>query len=101
MDQRTVPHPLANPSPNCAPRGKSEACPPTPELATNFSQLGVRLPALVISPYAKPGYVSHEVHHSTSLTRFIEMLFDLWCNEMRKTRSVRGDDEYQDLRKAV
>jgi phospholipase C len=54
-----------------------QACPPTPELAGNFSQLGVRLPALVISPYAKPGYVSHEVHHSTSLTRFIEMLFDL------------------------
>lgn len=54
-----------------------EVCSPTPELATNFRQLGVRLPAVVISPYARPGYVSHEVHHSTSLTRFIEMLFDL------------------------
>jgi phospholipase C len=54
-----------------------EACPPTPELALDFSQLGVRLPAVVISPYSKPGYVSHEVHHSTSITRFVEMLFDL------------------------
>ncbi len=54
-----------------------EACPPTPELALDFSQLGVRLPAVVISPYSRPGYVSHEVHHSTSITRFVEMLFDL------------------------
>ena len=54
-----------------------EACPPSPELALSFSQLGVRLPAVVISPYSKPGYVSHDVHHSTSITRFVEMLFDL------------------------
>src|SRR5262249_6754642 len=43
----------------------------------DFSQLGIRIPAVVISPYAKPGYVSHVVHETTSITRFIEMLYDL------------------------
>ncbi len=54
-----------------------EACPPTPEQAPAFSQLGIRIPAVVVSPYSKPGYVSHAVHHSSSITRLIELLFDL------------------------
>jgi phospholipase C len=53
------------------------ACPPTPDAAPDFSQLGVRLPAVVVSPYSKPGYVSHVDHHSTSITRLIELLFGL------------------------
>ena len=54
-------------------------CPPTRDDQTirDFSQLGVRIPAVVISPYSKPGYVSHVAHETTSITRFIELLFDL------------------------
>jgi phospholipase C len=56
-----------------------QTCSPTtsPEDLANFSQLGVRLPAVVISPYSKRGYLSHIVHHSTSITRLIELLFNL------------------------
>jgi phospholipase C len=42
-----------------------------------FDRLGFRVPFIVISPYARPSYVSHEVHSLTSITRFIEALFDL------------------------
>jgi phospholipase C len=43
----------------------------------NFYELGVRIPMVVISPYARPGYVSHVVQEHTALTRFIETVFDL------------------------
>jgi phospholipase C len=42
-----------------------------------FFELGVRVPMLVISPWARPHYVSHVVEDHTALTRFIETVFDL------------------------
>jgi phospholipase C len=44
---------------------------------SNFTELGVRVPMIVISPYARRHYVSHVVHEHTSITRFIETVFDL------------------------
>jgi phospholipase C len=38
---------------------------------------GHRVPCLVISPYARAGYVSHELHSHVSLLHFAETLFDL------------------------
>ena len=37
--------------------------------------LGFRLPLIVISPYAKPGHVFHEVAEQASIPRFIEKVF--------------------------
>ena len=37
--------------------------------------LGFRLPLIVISPYAKPGYVFKEVSEHASIPRFIEKVF--------------------------
>src|SRR5262249_42978360 len=42
-----------------------------------FFELGVRIPLIVISPWARPHYVSHVTHEHTSILRFIETLFDL------------------------
>jgi len=39
--------------------------------------LGFRVPAIVISPYAKQGYVSHRVSEHASVPRTVETLFDL------------------------
>jgi phospholipase C len=39
--------------------------------------LGPRVPLLVISPYAKPGYVTHSVTDHTSVLKFIEMRYGL------------------------
>jgi len=37
--------------------------------------LGFRLPLIVISPYARPGFVFHEVAEQASIPRFIEKVF--------------------------
>ncbi len=42
-----------------------------------FFELGVRVPFVVISPWAKRHYVSHVVEEHTAITRFLELLFDL------------------------
>jgi phospholipase C len=42
-----------------------------------FDEYGVRLPFVVISPYAKPHYVGHLVYDHTSVLRFIEARFGL------------------------
>ena len=39
--------------------------------------LGLRVPLLVISPYAKAGYVSHQQYETASVLRFAEDLFGL------------------------
>jgi len=52
------------------------ACRPLPSKSP-FTQLGPRIPFVVISPWAKRNYVSHVVHDHTAITRFIEALFDL------------------------
>ncbi|MFZ0547809.1 MAG: alkaline phosphatase family protein [Candidatus Promineifilaceae bacterium] len=38
---------------------------------------GYRIPAIVVSPFARPGYVSHLLNSNISLMRFVEAIFDL------------------------
>jgi phospholipase C len=47
-----------------------------PELG-GFDRLGFRVPLILVSPYAKRHFVSHEVHSHTSILRFIEAKFGL------------------------
>jgi phospholipase C len=63
-----------------------EACPPDdhePRLSSGeptphrFDRLGFRVPLVVVSPYAKAGYVSHETTDLTSVLRLVETRFDL------------------------
>jgi len=42
-----------------------------------FDRYGIRVPAMVISPYAKKHYVSHTVYDHTSILHFIETRFGL------------------------
>jgi phospholipase C len=42
-----------------------------------FDRYGVRVPAIVVSPFAKAHYVSHVVYDHTSILRFIETRFGL------------------------
>jgi len=54
------------------------ACVPNDNLMNiEFDRMGFRIPIVIVSPWAKPHYVSHLVHETTSVTRFIEVLFDL------------------------
>jgi hypothetical protein len=52
------------------------ACPARPEDA-EFHELGIRVPLIAISPWARRHYVSHVQKEHTSITRFIEAIFDL------------------------
>ena len=42
-----------------------------------FDRLGIRVPFVVVSPWAKPGYVGHATYDHTSVTRFLEAKFRL------------------------
>ena len=48
---------------------------PPPQLG--FGGLGFRVPMLVVSPYARPGYVAHQQYEFGSILRFIEDTFHL------------------------
>ena len=42
-----------------------------------YEGFGFRVPVIVLSPYAKPGYVSHKRHEIASTLHFIEAVFGL------------------------
>jgi phospholipase C len=48
---------------------------PPPQL--DFTGLGIRVPAIVISPYAKKHYVSHTVYEFGSVLKLIEQAFNV------------------------
>jgi phospholipase C len=48
---------------------------PFPASCPSYDQLGFRAPLLVVSPFAKPAYVSHRVADHTSLLALIEKRF--------------------------
>ena len=43
----------------------------------DYTGLGFRVPLLVVSPYAKPGYVSHTPYEFASILKFVEQTFGL------------------------
>jgi phospholipase C len=42
-----------------------------------FDRYGVRVPLIVVSPYAKAAHTGHATYDHTSITRFIETRFEL------------------------
>jgi len=48
-----------------------------PEQIYNSYEYGFRVPLIVVSPYAKPAYVSHVNHDFGSILKFIETVFNL------------------------
>ncbi len=55
----------------------------------NSYELGFRVPLIVISPYAKQRYISHEQHEFGSILKFTEEAFNLGS---LGTTDVRADD---------
>lgn len=60
-----------------------KACPPdetapilgSNDSAGNFDEYGVRVPFIVVSPYAKRHHVSHTIYDHTSILRFVQARF--------------------------
>ena len=55
----------------------------------NSFELGFRVPLIVVSPYAKSGYISHEQHEFGSILKFVEEVFRV---KSLGTTDVRSDD---------
>jgi phospholipase C len=60
----------------------------TPTVLNSY-ELGFRVPMMVVSPYAKPGYVSHVSYEFGSILKFIEETFNLGS---LGTTDVRAND---------
>lgn len=60
---------------------------PSNDKDKEFFELGVRVPLVAISPWARRHTVSHVRHEHTSITRFIELLFDLPAMTKRDANS--------------
>ena len=50
---------------------------PVPPVYEDYDGLGFRVPLIVVSPYAKHGYVTHVQYETASVLRFIEDNFGL------------------------
>jgi phospholipase C len=48
-----------------------------PPLLLNQYEIGFRVPMIVVSPYAKPAYISHDFYEFGSILKFIENTFGL------------------------
>src|SRR6185369_4467428 len=67
----------------------NEACVARPDNPKDlpFVELGARVPLAVISPYARPHFVSHVVQDHTAVTRFIETVFGVTALTARDANS--------------
>jgi phospholipase C len=65
------------------------ACPPDPKsMLSGFERYGMRVPFVVVSPYARPHHVSHRVLSHTSLLRMVQVRFDLPALSARDANST-------------
>src|SRR5262249_5572635 len=64
------------PPPACVPDDIAPQLGPG-DTSAAFDRYGVRVPFVVVSPYARRHFVSHLVHDHTAILRFIETRFDL------------------------
>jgi phospholipase C len=60
----------------------------------DYAGLGFRVPMIVISPYAKAGYVSHTQYEFGSIIRFVEDVWDLGRLGTTDTRSTSIGDVF-------
>ena len=57
-----------------------DAVAPAARIATQpggYDRYGFRVPAVIVSPYARPDYVSHVVHDHTSILKLVETKWNL------------------------
>jgi phospholipase C len=82
-----------DPPPACVPDGLAPMIPDGGFQAA-FDQDGMRVPFFVVSPYAKRGYVSHQVTDHASILRFVEARFGLPAMTHRDANAVPPYDMF-------
>jgi phospholipase C len=71
---------------------------PPPQL--DYRGLGMRVPCLIISPYAKQNYVSHVQYEYGSILRFIEEVYGLSAGSIGPTSQGYTDSRAASLNDA-
>jgi phospholipase C len=79
-----------------------KACPPdaiqpildSGDVPGEFDRLGMRVPMIVISPFARRHYVSHHVYDHTSILRIIQARFELPALTVRDAHARPPDDMF-------
>ncbi len=72
--------------------------PEPPAYADNYG-LGMRLPLIIVSAYAKKGYVSHVHYEHGSILKFVEDQFRLERLSASDTRATSPEDDCFDFKK--
>ena len=67
---------------------------PVPPKMLDYDGLGMRIPMLIVSAYAKNGYVSHTHYEHGSILRFAEDTFGLAPLAASDTRATPPDDAF-------
>ncbi|HJT72242.1 MAG TPA: alkaline phosphatase family protein [Terriglobales bacterium] len=65
----------------------------TPGTICDFSYTGFRIPLVVVSPYARKNFVSHQVRDTTAILKLIETRFNLSALTKRDAAQVPMDDQ--------
>ena len=64
----------------------------TPGTVCDFSYTGYRVPLVVVSPYAKKNFVSHQMRDTTAIIKLIETRFGLSNLTLRDKAQIAMDD---------
>ncbi|PYY18737.1 MAG: hypothetical protein DMG60_07160 [Acidobacteria bacterium] len=67
--------------------------------AGDFTRTGFRIPLMVVSPYVKPHFVSHQPSDTTSILKFIEQRFNL--PNLTQRDAAQPDLDFFDFTKAA
>ena len=78
----------------CKPDSNAPRYEPNDTTGGDFDRLGIRVPLLVVSPYAKPGYVGHVTYDHTSILRFIQAKFKVPALTARDANAVPPFDMF-------
>jgi phospholipase C len=73
---------------------------PEPPAYMDYDGLGIRVPMVIVSPYAKQGYVSHVHYETASILRFVEDQFNLGQLAASDTRATSPEKDCFDFKKA-
>jgi len=65
-----------------------------PPAYVDYDGLGLRLPLLIISPYAKQGYVTHTHYEHGTILKFVEETFGLQALAASDARANPPDDSF-------
>jgi phospholipase C len=66
---------------------------PAPPKMLDYDGLGLRIPMLIVSAYAKAGYVSHVHYEHGSILKFVEDTFGLGRLSASDTRATSPEDD--------